>query len=48
MVGASSGIGRDTAMKFATEGAKVVVAGRHEGKLASLVDEIKQTGGEVV
>jgi NAD(P)-dependent dehydrogenase (short-subunit alcohol dehydrogenase family) len=47
VVGATSGIGRDTAMRFATAGAKVVVAGRHEGKLASLVAEIQQTGGEV-
>jgi NAD(P)-dependent dehydrogenase (short-subunit alcohol dehydrogenase family) len=46
IVGASSGIGRDTAVKFAERGAKVVVAARSEPGLKSLVDEIKNLGGE--
>lgn len=46
IVGASSGIGRDTALKFASRGAKVVVSARSESGLASLVDEIRRSGGE--
>lgn len=44
--GASSGIGRETALQFAQRGAKVVVAARGEAGLASLVEEIQQAGGE--
>lgn len=47
VVGASSGIGRETALQFAQRGAKLVVSGRSELKLASLVDEIRSFGGEV-
>ncbi|MBW4583912.1 SDR family oxidoreductase [Aetokthonos hydrillicola Thurmond2011] len=46
VVGASSGIGRDAALKFARRGAKVAVAARNQSKLASLVDEIRGFGGE--
>ncbi|BAY88740.1 MULTISPECIES: SDR family oxidoreductase [unclassified Tolypothrix] len=45
IVGASSGIGRDTALKFAQRGAKVVVAARSEPGLKSLVEEIQSLGG---
>ncbi|MBW4525323.1 MAG: SDR family oxidoreductase [Phormidium tanganyikae FI6-MK23] len=48
VVGASSGIGRDTALKFAEKGAKVVVAARSQAGLASLVEEIHQSGGEAI
>lgn len=48
VAGASSGIGRETALQFAKRGAKVVVSGRSESKLASLVDEIRSFAGEVV
>jgi len=48
VVGASSGIGRDTAMQFAKRGAKVVVAARSEPGLLSLVDEIRRNGGEAI
>lgn len=44
--GASSGIGRLTALDFAKRGAKVAVAARSESGLASLVEEIKNSGGE--
>lgn len=44
--GASSGIGRLTALKFAERGAKIVVSARSEPGLASLVDEIRANGGE--
>ncbi|MGW5716840.1 glucose 1-dehydrogenase [Amycolatopsis sp. NPDC003865] len=40
VTGGSSGIGRDTARAFATEGATVVVAGRDERRLAATVEEI--------
>ncbi|BAY07873.1 SDR family oxidoreductase [Calothrix sp. NIES-2098] len=45
IVGASSGIGRDAAVKFAERGAKVVVSARSEPGLQSLVDEIHNLGG---
>jgi NAD(P)-dependent dehydrogenase (short-subunit alcohol dehydrogenase family) len=48
VVGASSGIGRETAFRFASQGAKVVVAARSEPGLLSLVDEIQKAGGDVV
>ncbi|MCU0537069.1 MAG: SDR family oxidoreductase [Hydrococcus sp. Prado102] len=48
VAGASSGIGRETALQFAKRGAKLVVSGRSESKLASLVDEIRSFAGEVV
>ena len=46
VVGASSGIGRESALQFAKRGAKLVVSARSESKLASLVDEIRRFGGE--
>ena len=46
--GASSGIGRETALRFAQRGAKLVVAARSEAGLQSLVDEIRGEGGEAV
>ena len=45
ITGASSGIGRATAILFAKEGAKVVVAARRKNELDSLVEEIKRDGG---
>ncbi len=46
LMGASSGIGRETALRFAKRGAKVVVAARGEPGLRSLADEIRSAGGE--
>lgn len=46
IMGASSGIGRETAKRFAARGAKVVVSARTDEGLASLVEEIKGEGGE--
>src|SRR3954452_19711468 len=48
VMGASSGIGRATAARFAKEGAKVVVAARGEQGLRSLVEEIRADGGEAI
>ena len=44
--GASSGIGRETALQFARRGAKVVATARGEDGLNSLVQEIREQGGE--
>lgn len=44
--GASSGIGRETAIQFAKRGAKVVVAARSEAGLLSLVESIRNLGGQ--
>jgi NAD(P)-dependent dehydrogenase (short-subunit alcohol dehydrogenase family) len=48
VMGASSGIGRETALRFARRGAKVIVSARGEAGLRSLVDEIRSEGGEAV
>jgi NAD(P)-dependent dehydrogenase (short-subunit alcohol dehydrogenase family) len=48
VVGASSGIGRITALQFAQRGAKVVVSARSQSGLNSLLDEIAQAGGEAI
>lgn len=45
VTGASSGIGRSTALAFAGGGASVVVAARREDELKSLVAEIEEQGG---
>jgi NAD(P)-dependent dehydrogenase (short-subunit alcohol dehydrogenase family) len=45
VMGASSGIGRATALRFAEQGAAVVVAARGEPGLKSLVAEIEAAGG---
>lgn len=46
VTGASSGIGRATALLFAREGAKVVVGARRKAELDSLVGEIEAEGGQ--
>lgn len=46
IVGANSGIGRETALQFAQRGAKVVVAGRSLPALTALASEIRSGGGE--
>lgn len=46
VVGASSGIGREAALQFAKQGAKVVVAARSQAGLDSLVAEIQQMNGD--
>jgi len=48
VVGASSGMGRATALAFVTDGAKVVVAARRKGELDALVAQIKALGGDGV
>jgi NAD(P)-dependent dehydrogenase (short-subunit alcohol dehydrogenase family) len=46
VMGASSGIGRETALRFASNGANVVVSARSEEGLRSLVEQIRAEGGE--
>jgi NAD(P)-dependent dehydrogenase (short-subunit alcohol dehydrogenase family) len=48
VVGASSGIGRETALKFAQGGAKVVISARSQPGLESLVQQIQSFGGEAI
>lgn len=48
LMGASSGIGRETALRFARKGAKVVVSARGEEGLDSLVEEIRREDGEAI
>jgi NAD(P)-dependent dehydrogenase (short-subunit alcohol dehydrogenase family) len=47
VVGTTSGIGRETVLRFAERGAKVVAAGRSLSTLTELASEVRATGGEV-
>ena len=47
ITGASSGIGRACALKFASEGCKVVAAARNKENLRQLQTEVKQGMGEI-
>lgn len=46
VTGANSGIGRETALVLAAEGAKVVLAARRMDKLKEVEEEICAKGGE--
>lgn len=46
VTGANSGIGKETALVLASEGAKVVLAARRLDKLEEVAFEIRQKGGE--
>lgn len=46
VTGGTAGIGRDTAVLFAKEGAKVVVTGRREAEGNETVALVRQAGGE--
>jgi NAD(P)-dependent dehydrogenase (short-subunit alcohol dehydrogenase family) len=48
ITGGTSGIGEATALLFAKEGAKVAITGRNEGRGRSVVERIKQAGGNAV
>jgi NADP-dependent 3-hydroxy acid dehydrogenase YdfG len=48
IAGASSGMGRATAIRFAAEGAAVVLIARREDALQSLADTIRGQGGHAI
>mmetsp|Transcript_27594 Transcript_27594/g.27820 ORF Transcript_27594/g.27820 Transcript_27594/m.27820 type:complete len:254 (+) Transcript_27594:141-902(+) len=48
VTGASAGIGKETAIDFAKEGAKVVISARGEDRLKAVFDEIIAAGGTAV
>ena len=48
VTGASSGIGRATALEFARQGAKLVVAARREEALQEVARECRELGGEAL
>jgi 3-oxoacyl-[acyl-carrier protein] reductase len=48
VTGAGKGIGREIALEFAREGAKVVVAARTQSDIDSLAKEISELGGEAL
>ncbi len=48
VTGSAEGIGRATAILFAKEGAKVVVADINETKGKKVVKEIQQAGGDAI
>jgi NAD(P)-dependent dehydrogenase (short-subunit alcohol dehydrogenase family) len=48
VTGSSSGIGRETALALAQEGAKVVLAARREEKLKKVARDILSRGGEAL
>lgn len=46
VTGASSGIGRATALSLAQQGAKVVLAARREDRMSAIANQIRQAGGD--
>lgn len=48
ITGGNSGIGRATAMLFAQEGARVIIAARNEARGKETVADITQAGGQVL
>jgi NAD(P)-dependent dehydrogenase (short-subunit alcohol dehydrogenase family) len=48
ITGAASGIGRATAIRFAAEGAQLVIGDRHAERLAEVVATIRVAGGTVI
>lgn len=48
ITGGNSGIGKAVALKFAEEGARVVIAARREGLCQEVADHIRQMGGEAL
>ncbi|HEX5478359.1 MAG TPA: SDR family NAD(P)-dependent oxidoreductase, partial [Dehalococcoidia bacterium] len=48
VTGASSGIGRETALEFARHGVNVVLAARREDRLQTLAREVRRYGVEAL
>ena len=48
VTGATSGIGRATALRFAAEGARIALVGRDAGTLGAVAEEVRARGVEAV
>ena len=48
VTGSSSGIGKAIALKFATEGCRVVLAARRQQLCDKVVAQIREQGGEAI
>ena len=48
ITGGNSGVGAATALKFVSEGAKVVITARREAQLEEVASKIREIGGEVL
>lgn len=48
ITGGGTGIGKETALLFAQEGAKVILTDIHETSGQGTVEEIKANGGEAI
>ena len=48
ITGGNSGVGATTAIKFAAEGAKVIITARREAPLQEVAAKIREAGGEVL
>ena len=48
ITGGNSGVGAATAIRFAAEGAKVVISARRQAQLDEVAAKIKEAGGEVL
>ena len=48
VTGASSGIGRCLALRFASEGARVALVARRESELEAVAGEIRKAGGDAL
>jgi NADP-dependent 3-hydroxy acid dehydrogenase YdfG len=48
ITGGTTGIGRATAILLASQGAKVMIFGRHQNDLDEAMKDIRETGGEVL
>ncbi|TCS34740.1 3-oxoacyl-[acyl-carrier-protein] reductase [Paucimonas lemoignei] len=48
ITGSAQGIGQATALKFAKEGAKVVVCDMNQAGVDAVVNQIRETGGEAI